>query len=614
MLHGKPTNAGIRPGGVAVGLVSTGGGGIDGHCPGGHVPGWHGKGGVSGSVRPWHPALKRGIAKANNDSPKTAHNEREGPRFIQRNVPPADGARSVCCDEAVPAFARRRYRARMPAPPSDPKETNRPNLPDESNPNPWYRWVGIGLSAVAFFVLTVVPNALHHLPGVGKRPAFAAATAAVMAILWLFEALPIAVTACLPIVLYPLLGVYGLGFGGDFLKAISPFADAYIFLFFGGMVIGGAMEEQHLHRRVALHILRGVGTKPRRLLLGMLVATAFVSMWISNTATAVMMMPIAVALLRELEAGEKRKLRSFGCALLLSVAYASNVGGIGTKIGTATNSIFLGFVTDKMKVDIGFLRYLALGFPFVVIFLPVVWLVLWGVARRDKMEGERGREVLDREIAEMGKLRGAEARVALVFALAASAWIFGDFIRPSVTPWLSWVIGAPAVGKHYEAAVSVAAGVALIASRTIHMATFRKIPWSTLLLLGGSFAMASGIEASGLGQWMAERFKTISAMPLAAQVGVTAFGSVALSAVASNTATMNVALNVLPRSRPVLASAALGASCDFMLPAGTPPNAIVFGSGAIKLPTMIRVGFVLDVLAAAMITGYIMAYGRYVLP
>jgi solute carrier family 13 (sodium-dependent dicarboxylate transporter), member 2/3/5 len=485
--------------------------------------------------------------------------------------------------------------------------------PDEPPARPWVRWVGITLALSVFVLVAVMPTELHHIPGFGRRPAYAAATAALMAVLWLFEAIPISVTACLPLVLYPALGVFGDGLATNAKKAAAPFTDAYIFLFFGGMIIGGAMEQQKLHRRVALHILRAIGTRPRRLLLGMLVATAFVSLWISNTATAVMMVPIAMALLREVSAGEGRKLPSFGCALLLAVAYGSNVGGIGTKIGTATNSIFLGFVADKMKVDIGFLRYLAFGLPFVVLFLPVVWGVLWVTARRDRITSDRGREVIDSELVAMGRLRGAERVVAIVFGVAALCWILGDFLRPLATPVISAVISGPASGKHYEAAVSVLAGAALIGMRTIDWAGFRRIPWSTLLLLGGSFAMAAGIEASGLGQWMAGRFERVAQMPFAAQVGLTALGTVALSAVASNTATMNIALNVLPRSLPVLSASALAASCDFMLPAGTPPNAIVFGSGAIRLPVMMRVGLALDLLAALAITAYVLVYGRHVL-
>lgn len=486
--------------------------------------------------------------------------------------------------------------------------------PEEAPPNRWVRGAGIALGVAGFLFFAFVPTGLHSIPGQGKRPAYAAATFALMAFLWLFEAIPIAVTACLPLVLFPALGVFGQGPLGDAKKAFAPFTEAYVILFMGGMILGAAMEEQGLHRRVALHILRAVGTRPRRLLLGMLVATAFVSLWISNTATAIMMMPISIALLRELEASEKKRLRSFGCALLLAVAYGSNVGGIGTKIGTATNSVFLGFVTDKMHIDIGFLRYLALGLPFVVVFLPIVWLVLWVVGRRDTIRGDRGRDVIERELAEMGALRGAERIVALVFALAALLWIAGDIVRPLVAPAIAAVIRAPAASRHYEAAVGVLAAVALLATRSIGRRSVRKLPYSTLLLLGGSFALASGIEASGLGQWMAAQLSRIGELPLVAQVGLTALGTITLTAVASNVATMNVALNVLPRSLPVLSAANIAASCDFMLPAGTPPNAVVFGSGAIRLSVMMRVGFLLDVASVLVITAYMLGYGRYVLP
>lgn len=478
----------------------------------------------------------------------------------------------------------------------------------------WARFAGIALAIGLFVSLSLIPNPLHDVPGQGRRPAYAAAVAGAMALLWLFESIPIAWTACLPLVAFPLFGVFGKGFWGDARQAATPFADAYIFLFIGGMVIGAAMEEQNLHRRIALHVLRAVGARPSRLVLGVLLATGMISMWISNTATAVMMTPIALALVRTIEDGERKKLPHFGCALLLGVAYASNVGGIGTKIGTATNSIFCGFVANKMQIDLGFLRYVAFGVPFVLLFLPVVWLVLWRVARRDTIAGDRGREVIDEELRAMGRLRGAERLVAIGFAGAATLWILGDLIRPLVTPILSELIGAPAQGKHYEAGVALLAAAALLGLRAVTWRGLRRVPFSTLLLLGGSFAMASGIEGSGLGAWMAERFRAMADLPFVAQVGLTAAGTIVLSAVASNTATMNIALNVLPRSLPVLAAANIGASCDFMLPAGTPPNAIVFGSGVVKLPTMMRVGLALDIAAMFVITIYVLVYGRFVLP
>src|SRR5262245_65036835 len=240
------------------------------------------------------------------------------------------------------------------------------------------------------------------------RPA-AAGVAAMMAVWWLGEAIPIAWTACLPLVLYPLFEVYGRGVLGDVQQVLGSYFDAYIFLFLGGMAIGAAMEQWSLHRRIALHIMRFVGTEPSRLLLGLLLATGGVSLWISNTATAVMMLPIAMALVAQLEASHGgRRLSHFGCALALGVAYASNVGGIGTKIGTGTNSIFCGFLVERLGIDIGFLAYIGLAFPCVVLFLPLVWAVLWRVARRDVIETEGARETLDAALGSMGRLSGGE--------------------------------------------------------------------------------------------------------------------------------------------------------------------------------------------------------------
>lgn len=488
-------------------------------------------------------------------------------------------------------------------------------LPDSTHPNeppnPFRVW-GLVLGPLAFLALAFIPNALHKLPGQGHRPAYAAAVALMMALFWLTEALPIAVTACLPLVLYPLLGVYGKGLAGDAARSAEPFFDAYIFLFMGGMLIGAAMEQWNLHKRVALHIMRAIGTQPRRLLFGMLVATAFVSLWISNTATAVMMLPIATALLLELEAAAGRRLMHFGTALMLSVAYASNIGGIGSKIGTGTNSIFCGFISEKLNYDIGFLHYMAMGIPFVCLFIPITWAVLWRVGKKDNMHESRGRNLLDEQLKAMGSMSRGEKKVALIFLIAATLWILGDFVRPPLASLASALFGGfKMLGKHYEAAVAMLAAFSLALWGAISLASLKRVPWSTLLLLGGSFAMAAGIEGSGLSKWMALQFEGVAAMPLYAQVGLSSLGTVALSAVASNTATVNVALNVLPPSLPVLASTAIAASCDFMLPAGTPPNAIVFGSGVVRLPTMMRVGFVLDLLAVLLITLYVMSYVRF---
>jgi sodium-dependent dicarboxylate transporter 2/3/5 len=437
-----------------------------------------------------------------------------------------------------------------------------------------------------------------------------------MAVWWFSEAIPIAATACLPLLLFPLLGVFGQGLVGDAQAAVSPFLDAYIFLFLGGMAIGAAMEEHGLHRRVALHIMRAIGAAPSRLLLGVLCATAFVSMWISNTATAVMMLPIAMALIAQLEAvSGGRRLEQFGCAIMLAVAYAANLGGIGTKIGTGTNSIFAGFVTEKLGYDIGFLEFMAVGAPFVVLFLPLLWWALWRHGRIDAPAAASGRAVLDRELAALGSMSPPEKRVALVFVAAAVLWIASDALRTTLGALLSSGDAPLKIqGKHYEATVAMAAAIALLASRSLSLASLRHLPWGTLLLLGGSFAMAAGIEGSGLSKWLAVQLAILQQLPLLAQLLLTSLSAVLISAVASNTATINLMLNVLPRSMTVLFTATLAASCDFALPAGTPPNAIVFGSGYIRLPTMMRIGIGLDLAAATLLALYGWLYVRLLFP
>jgi solute carrier family 13 (sodium-dependent dicarboxylate transporter), member 2/3/5 len=475
--------------------------------------------------------------------------------------------------------------------------------------------MGLAAGVVVCAVVVLTPTDLHRIEGYGSRPAYAAGVTALMMCWWLTEALPISWTACVPLVLFPALGVFGRGALGDVQASAMPFLDAYIFLFLGGMAIGAATEQWNLHRRIALNIMRVIGTEPKRLLLGVLVATAFVSLWISNTATAVMMFPIGLALVKELEAGRGQgRLSSFGTAIMLAVAYGANVGGIGTKIGSGPNSIFCGFVSEKLDIDIGFLQYLAVALPFVVLFIPIVWGVLWLVARREGLANIHGRDLIERELSAMGILSREERTVGIVFLGAAALWISSSVVQPLVGPHISRLLGGFRIqSKHYEAGVSMLAAASLLAARVLSFQAIRKLSWGTLVLLGGSLAMAAGIEESGLSLWLGERFGGLAALPLAGQLAVATTGTIGLSAVASNTATINVVLNVVPPNLPVLFAITMGASCDFMLPAGTPPNAIVFGSGYIRLSTMMRVGFMLNVAAAIFVTLYMLAYGQWLL-
>jgi sodium-dependent dicarboxylate transporter 2/3/5 len=467
------------------------------------------------------------------------------------------------------------------------------------------RIAGLLAGSLAFLLVALVDSPLHRIEGLGSRPAHAAAVTALMAIWWLSEALPIHVTACVPLVLFVPLGVFGPGAAVNVRETVEPYVDPYIWLFLGGMAIAAAMQQWDLHRRVALTIMKAIGTQPKRLLLGMLLSTAFVSMWISNTATATMMLPIGIAIVAQMEAqAGGRRLVHFGASLMLAIAYAANVGGIGTKIGTAPNTQFAGFVARNLGVEVSFVKFLALGFPFVAVFIPIVWVVLWRTGRRDAPSTSA--TVVETELRALGPIRRKEKGVLAVFGATALLWISSqpltEALRPAIGPHVSGF-----GGKHVEGSIAILAALALLAIRHLSLRQLRVIPWETLLLLGGSFSMAAGIEKSGLSAWLGEQLHVLRSVPPAAQIAFASVAAVGLSAVASNTATVAVMLGVLYRAVPpeqvmgVLSALTLAASCDFMLPAGTPPNAIVFGSGYVTIPRMAKTGVVLDAAAAALV-------------
>jgi sodium-dependent dicarboxylate transporter 2/3/5 len=472
---------------------------------------------------------------------------------------------------------------------------------------PW-KIGGLIAGVLAFISLTAMNSPLQHYGAWGNRPAYAAAVAALMAIWWLTEALPIYVTACVPLALFPLLNVFGKGFAGNLTETTFAYLDPYNFLFAGGMCIAAAMQQCHLHRRIALNIMRLIGTDPRRLLFGLLCATAFISLWISNTATATMMVPIALSIIVQLEQQRgNRRLEHYGATIMMAVAYAANLGGIGTKIGTAPNAQFAGFM-HGLGIDISFLQFMAVGFPFVVFFLPVAWLMLWRLGRADHLQGDLGATIIADELNKLGPMKKTELIVLAVFLCTAGLWIVGKPLTGIVQSWLS---GVKITTAHVEGGTAMLSAFVLLAWRwggrqVLELRSLRLVPWETLLLLGGGFALAAGIQKSGFSEWMGARLSMIYNFPPFAQVLLASAATVAISAVASNTATIAVMLNVLkdavaPAMRTtVLFAATIAASCDFALPAGTPPNAIVFGSGYVTIPQMAKTGVVLDVAAAVL--------------
>ena len=453
-------------------------------------------------------------------------------------------------------------------------------------------------------LLVLVDSPLHHQAGYGSRPAWAAAIAALMAFWWLTEAVPIYWTACVPLVAFPLSGIFGGGFVHGVAASVGPYFDPYIFLFAGGMAIAAAMQQWNLHRRVALGIMHGIGTDPRRLLAGVLVSTACISFWITNTATATMMVPIGIALVAQLETRAGGRLRWYGMAIMLAIAYGSNLGGIATKIGTAPNGQFSGFL-ERLGQPISFLQFAMVGLPFVLVMLPVAWAMLWRLGRRDGLTGD-AREVVRAELRALGAMAGPEKVVAGAFLVAAMLWIASQPLTRELAPLFP---GFRLRSAHLEGGAAILVALVLLfwphrGRRILEPGALRTVPWETLLLLGGGFAMAAGIQESGLSGYLGERLSVIAGLPPLGQILLASFATVALSAVASNTATIAVMLVVLrdaaaPEAlHSVLFAATIASSCDFALPAGTPPNAIVFGSGYVRIPTMARLGVGLDLVAA----------------
>lgn len=486
-------------------------------------------------------------------------------------------------------------------------------MAEDAPPTGWkltpFKIVGLAAGILVFILIAALDTPLKHVGANGNRPAFAAAVAALMAIWWLTEALPITVTALVPVVLYPVFQPFKDGLGDTLRQTQKAYLHSYIFLFAGGMCIGAAMQQCGLHRRIALSIMRAIGASPPRLLLGVLVATAFISLWISNTATAAMMMPIGVAIIAQLEARNGgSRLVHYGAGIMLAIAYAANIGGIGTKIGTAPNAQFAGFMLDR-HVHVTFLKFMVVGLPFVVFMLPVVWWRLWSFARKDAPHDENADSVVAAELASLGPMQKAEKAVLAVFVATAALWISGAPITEGLTPHAKALLDYKLTSADVEGGIAVLAALVLIVMRvggraTLGWTAMKGVPWDTLLLLGGGFAMAAGIEKSGLSDWMAMQLKAVQNLAAFPQILLACVVTVALTAVASNTATIGVMLSVLwssvsPENRlTVLFAATIAASCDFALPAGTPPNAIVFGSGYVTVPRMAKTGVVLDLISA----------------
>ncbi|MCP3984499.1 MAG: DASS family sodium-coupled anion symporter [bacterium] len=442
-----------------------------------------------------------------------------------------------------------------------------------------------------------------------------------MAIWWMTEAIPLYATALLPLAVLPFAGARTIR------ETAAPYAHELIFLFMGGFVLALAMQRWRLDRRIALSVLQRVGARPSRVVAGFMGLTALFSMWVSNTATTVMMLPIAVsviALVGETSsttpgaselAPEAPEGRAFACALLLGIAYAASIGGVGTLIGTPPNLFMASFASQELGIEIGFARWMGIGLPLVAVFLPITWWLLTRVTFPIRIRHIPGGEAVYRRAAlALGPMRRAEWITLGIFLLAAMTWI--------TRPWLSAIeIG----GVHPLAGLSDP-GIAIIAALALFVLpaghgqgavmdweTAVKLPWGLLLLFGGGLSLAAALQAHGIGAFLGEQVGALADLPPLLLVGAVVSGMIFLTEITSNTATAATLVPILAGIAPglgvepllLVVPATVAASCAFMLPVATPPNAVIFGSGRIQIGDMLRAGLWLNLVGIALITGLI---------
>jgi len=453
-----------------------------------------------------------------------------------------------------------------------------------------------------------------------------AAVAVLMAGWWITEAIPIPVTALLPVALFPLLGILkGTQTAGLYFNHI-------IFLFIGGFVFALAMQRWDLHRRIALKILLLLGTSPRRLVLGFMTATWFLSMWISNTAATMMMLPMALAIggqFRARIAGES--CRKFTVALLLGVAYSASIGGLATLIGTPPNLSMARIlhIVFPGAPELSFATWFAFALPLSVTFLVIAWLMLCRLFLRGDQVVCAEVGLIEREHREQGPMSFEQRSVLVLFTLLVFGWMFRADIALSgfVIPGWSNLFPAAAFIDDGTIAVAIALLLFLIPSRAqpgarlMDWETAVQLKWGIVLLFGGGFALASGFKESGLSEWMGTQLAGLHDLPpLLIVMGVCLLITFATE-LTSNTATIEMALPILGslavaiEADPLLlmVPATLSASCAFMLPVATPPNAIVFGSGEVRMSDMMRGGILLNLIGVVLITAAVYLLGTSVL-
>ncbi|MDH3548881.1 MAG: DASS family sodium-coupled anion symporter [Gammaproteobacteria bacterium] len=427
-----------------------------------------------------------------------------------------------------------------------------------------------------------------------------------MAVWWATEAVPIAVTALLPIVVFPLLGIATIQ------DTTAPYANKVIYLFLGGFIVAFAMQRWNLHRRIALNVLQHVGGNGRSLVGGFMLASAIISMWVMNTSTTMMLLPIAVSIIavihKTVDGLDDHAKESFQYSLLLGVAYGATIGGMATLVGTAPNAMLAAFMQETYGTEIDFSRWMLVGLPLSAMMLPLAWLILTRFAFKvDFKTSDEGKAVLRQLKDELGDMTVPEKRVATVFVLMAATWV----LRPLL-------VTLPGLSALDDSGIAMAGGIALFLIPSgeksdpmlLRWTYAERLPWSVLILFGGGLTLASAVTRTGLAEWLGASLQTVGTLPLFALVIIAATMIIFLTELTSNIATTATFLPVVGAIAiesgfdPIVLTVpvTLAASCAFMLPVATPPNAIVFGSGMLTIPKMVRAGMMLNIVGIFLVS------------
>ena len=461
----------------------------------------------------------------------------------------------------------------------------------------------LGPSVFTFTLLFVQPA------GMSEQAQAVLAVTLWVAIWWATEVVPLAITSLLPIILFPLTG------GLEMKPTANNYGHPLIFLFVGGFILALAMEKWNLHRRIALNIIAAIGTNTRMIVLGFMIATGFLSMWISNTATTVMMLPIGLAIIHQFREFAHRNdelqggLDNFAKGLMLCIAYSASIGGMATLVGTPTNIVFRGFVEQFYQVEISFARWMLFATPISVVLIFICWWYVTTISLPLKRLSIAGiKAEIQKQIQALGRLGHEERWVLGIFGLVALAWMTRSYLLKPILPALDdsmiALIGATLL-------FVVPAGEK--GKKIMDWETAVKLPWGILLLFGAGFAIAAGFQASGLALWVGNQMSALQSAPfILILLTITAMVNF-LTEINSNMATCTMILPVLAALSPAIGvhpyglmiAACLAASCAFMLPVATAPNAIVFGSGVIRMKDMMRVGVALNLLSILFIVAYV---------